>query len=172
MKIIISFFLLVLFLQNALAKDNIVSTGVPDLMVDIKEVSFKTYEDESLLIKVNDKNHNQLKKVCFTHKETTVFLESNMMKNICSVNLTDVEMYRITKSDKNGSTVFSNDLHIIIPFNDYYVNCEFPNDYDNLPFGEYELEIYVVDNQFKNVFIRNLDTGKKEQLKKDKEVLK
>jgi len=149
-------FLLISIAHNTSAKDDIVSTGVPDMMVDLKEVSFKTYNDERLIIKLNDKNHSQLKEVCFEHNSKSILLDSELTKSICSVNLNHVEMHRLTKVDKDGNTFFSNDLRIVIPFNDYYKDCQFPSNYDDLPFSDYELVIYLIEGKFKEVLVHNL----------------
>ena len=148
-------FLFMLFPPLGGRCSDLIRTGIPDLGVEIRKITYETYTKNKIIVSLSDRNHGQLKEVRFVLDGKDIFLGDDKMNNICSVDLHGIEIYQITKS-KNNKVFSSKDFYIIIPFNDYYENCDFPANYDELPYSEYELEIRIIKNNISNTDIEKL----------------
>ncbi len=148
--------LLTLFCQFAISEENLISTGMPDLGVEIKKVSMETFNGYKIVVSLDDEDASRLKEVQITYNDTKMYLDKKIQKNICSVDLLNIELFNITHV-KNNKAYRGNDFYISIPFGDNYKDCKYPKNWDEKTMSEFLLTIYVVNNKISKTEIRQIN---------------
>lgn len=140
-------FLLVLFCSFPLAAENVVPTGVSDIYLNVKKVTYET-EEVTIALEVDEQNW-KLKYAKFTFADNTCFELKDLLHGVFEPSLQETEIKQI------GGEEFL--ILVRVPFY-FYEPIEKPeNEWVD---KSLLLDIYVAKEGIKEVLIFNQDNNK------------
>jgi len=139
----------------------LIYTGAPDMMVNLEEVSYKTTEGEVFIFEIDKDNNDQLVKLVYEKDGKVSSFPQLLMSDICTVDLNEIEIYRVSNNRNNeDKSDEASNLYINIKFFDHYENCIFPDNYDDLVLGDFQLKVHLKNEKISYMNIRDVKTGK------------
>lgn len=137
--------------------NDIVKTGLPDQVLNIKELVFKTYENQKVEIEIDEEGYVANLKI--TIDNIILDVSKSILRKIYFTNHNEFNVIKLAKTNTEGQGYISNDILLTIGFGYFSENSDIP-DIEKIKLRDYSLEIFISKNSIYEIIIRDVDSDK------------